>query len=263
VLNDEVEGLDLRDELLRRLGDDPGKVIVVAPAITGSALRHNLGDVDDAIPEASERLERSLAALREAGIDAEGEVGDSDPIQAISDEIVKFDADRVFVVGHPSGERPYEEEGLLERAERDLDVPVTELLIEKRGDEQVVVDTETTSAGTPTNRGDTYNIPRFTRRQQAGIAVAVIGTLLLGVIATAAAGEDDSKFLEEGRLDGVAPVILLIALFMALINLAHVVGLVLFQAQRYQGLWSRFFERLSLYGTPIAVLVALVLYLQS
>jgi hypothetical protein len=40
-----------------------------------------------------------------------------------------------------------------------------------------------------------------------------------------------------------------------------VVGLFLFQGVRYEGVWQRFFARLSLYGTPIAVVVSLVLYL--
>jgi hypothetical protein len=47
----------------------------------------------------------------------------------------------------------------------------------------------------------------------------------------------------------------------ALINLAHVVGLVLFQSVRYDGIFSRFFARLSLFGTPIAIAVAVGLLL--
>jgi hypothetical protein len=48
---------------------------------------------------------------------------------------------------------------------------------------------------------------------------------------------------------------------MALVNLAHVVGLFLFQSVRYQGIFSRFFARISLIGTPIAVVVSGVLVL--
>jgi hypothetical protein len=260
VLDDEVRGPELSEQLARSLGSNPGRVIVVAPAITDSALKSNLGDVDEAIPAARERLEQSLAALREAGIEAEGEVGDSDPIQAISDEIVKFDPGRIIVVGHPRGEEPYEEKGLLERAERDFDIPVTELLIEERGDRQEVVDTETTRPERPDNRGDSYNVPRFTRRQQLGMAVAIIGTLLLALIATAIAGSDNSNFLEEDKLWLGGRIALLIALFMTLLNLAHVVGLFIFQSQRYEGIWSRFFSRLSFIGTPIAVAVTAAIY---
>lgn len=54
---------------------------------------------------------------------------------------------------------------------------------------------------------------------------------------------------------------ILIALGMALVNLAHVVGLFLFQSVRYNGIFSRLFSRLSLIGTPVAVLVSAVLVL--
>lgn len=51
----------------------------------------------------------------------------------------------------------------------------------------------------------------------------------------------------------------LIALGMALINLAHVVGIFLFESAGYQGIWSRFIARLSRIGTPIAIGAALLL----
>jgi hypothetical protein len=48
----------------------------------------------------------------------------------------------------------------------------------------------------------------------------------------------------------------------ALINLAHVVGLLLFNAQRYRGPGRTLFGNLSLYGTLIAVLAsALIAFL--
>jgi hypothetical protein len=46
---------------------------------------------------------------------------------------------------------------------------------------------------------------------------------------------------------------------MGLVNVAHVVGLTLFQAGPYRGFWRDFFARLSLYGTPIAIVVCLLL----
>lgn len=41
----------------------------------------------------------------------------------------------------------------------------------------------------------------------------------------------------------------------------HVVGLFLFESVRYDGIFSRFFARLSLIGTPIAVVISAVLVL--
>ena len=69
--------------------------MVVAPAVEETAFRHALGDVDSAAVEARQRLERSLAALREAGIPAMGEVGYSDPLIAAKDALLQCPADEV------------------------------------------------------------------------------------------------------------------------------------------------------------------------
>jgi hypothetical protein len=46
---------------------------------------------------------------------------------------------------------------------------------------------------------------------------------------------------------------------MGLINLAHVVGLTLFQAGPHRGGARDFFALLSLYGTPLAIVVSAAL----
>jgi hypothetical protein len=86
---------------------------------------------------------------------------------------------------------------------------------------------------------------------------------VLGVLASKGVADSTNhgKDHEEGRMGTLAATTILIALGMALINLAHVVGLFLFQSVRYDGIFSRFFARLSLIGTPIAVAVAAVLIL--
>jgi hypothetical protein len=85
---------------------------------TGYGLKHTLGDIDGAIGPAQERLERTLDELRGAGIEADGEVGDSDPMVAISDEILKFHPDQILLVGHRDKEGAYAERGLLEQIGR-------------------------------------------------------------------------------------------------------------------------------------------------
>ncbi|HEX6229477.1 MAG TPA: hypothetical protein VFZ41_08480, partial [Solirubrobacterales bacterium] len=85
------------------------------------------------------------------------------------------------------------------------------------------------------------------------ILVALIGTLVLALLAADCASGD------EGEIVGACAARILIAIGVALINLAHVVGLLLFQSAGYEGLWSRFFARISLFGTPTAVVVSLLL----
>ncbi|HEU4944819.1 MAG TPA: hypothetical protein VFT10_06615 [Solirubrobacterales bacterium] len=253
-------GTELRDGVLRQLGDGVEEVFVVAPAITDSGIKYMLGDVDGAIEPAADRLRRTLAELRGAGIAADGEVGDSDPLQAIQDEVLKFDPDQIIVVAHRDRDGAFAEKGLLEQAERDLEMPVTELVVDK-APQPHLLDTEHTQAGAGRRRGwrPSGNWPPLTVRDVIGIIVAVVGTLLLGILAAEAVGDDSGPDLEEGRLGAAAAATVLIATAMALLNLAHVVGLFLFQSVGYDGMWSRFLARISLIGTPIALVAAVVL----
>jgi hypothetical protein len=254
VIDEGVSGGELRETLIEHLGDGVGAVFVVAPALTDSGLKYTLGDVDEAIPPAEERLRKTLDELRGAGIEAEGEVGDSDPIQAISDEIVKFGPDRVVLVAHRAEDSAFAERGLFEQAERDLDLPVTELIVD-RAEEPHVVGVETTQPGAGRGKGwhPSFNLPPLSHRDVLGIVVAIVGTLLLGILAADCAGADDGG----GSMRAECVARILIALAAALVNLAHVVGLFLFQSVGYEGMWNRFFARLSLFGTLTAVAVSL------
>lgn len=157
------------------------------------------------------------------------------------------------------------EKGLLEQAERDFDLPVLELVVSNEAQPELL-GAKSTRPVAGRRRGwrrPSYNWPPFTRREVGGILVAIVGTLLLGVLAAKGVADSHSNGNdhEEGRLGAEAAAALLIALGMTLVNLAHVVGLFLFQSVRYDGIFSRFFARLSLIGTPIAVAVSAVLVL--
>jgi len=262
VVNEQVAGSELRNALLAHLGRSVSEVFVVAPALVDSGLKHTMGDIDDAIEPARERLQEALGELRDAGLNVDGEVGDSDPVQAISDEILKFDPDQILVVAHRDEEGAFAERGLLEQAERDFDLPVTELVV-NRDTEPKVLDVKSSDpvAGRKKGWRPSYNWPPLSRRNVVGILVAVVGTLTLGALAAECVGDATGPALEEGRLGAACAASILVALAMALINLAHVVGLFLFQSVGYEGTFSRFFARLSLFGTPAAILVVLLLQL--
>ena len=263
VADQALRGDQVRDRLLKELGGNPAEVFVVAPALVEKALDHHMGDVDDARVTAEKRLKETLEELRAAGIKAEGEVGDSDPLLAISDEVAKFDPDRIFLIAHPESEELYAEHNLLPRLERDFDQPVTELIVEGEGQDQHVTEVEQTEPVADRAKGErpSENLPPMTRRDVFGVVVAIVGTLAIGALAAAGAAQDESGFLEEGRLDGLGPVMLLIAMFVALINLAHVVGLIFFQSVRYEGPFEKLFSRLSLYGTPIVLVLMIAFYI--
>jgi hypothetical protein len=259
VVDEKVSGSELRDALIEHLDGAAAEVFVVAPALADSTFKHVMGDVDEAIGPARERLESALTALRDAGFEARGEVGDSDPIQAMHDEIVKFGPARVLVVAHPDSEAAFAERGLLEQAERDFEIPVTELLVD-HAEQPHVLDVKSTEpvAGRDQGWRPSFNLPPFSKRELAGIGVAMVGTILLGILASKGVANSEGN-----GIGGAAAAMVLIALAMALVNLAHVVGLFLFQSVRYEGMFSRLFSRLSLFGTPTAIVASLILLSQT
>lgn len=255
VANERIGGEQLRSALIEQLEPGISSVFVVAPALAKSAFKHQMGDIDEAVEPATERLRETLEQLRAGGLEADGEVGDSDPIQAISDEIEKFHPDQVLIVGHRDEDGAFAEQGLLEQAQRDLALPVTELFVEPSDSQPRLIGVERTEAGAGRDQGwrPSGNLPPLTKLNLIGIVIAIVGTLLLGILAAECFGGSGN------HEDWVCAARTLIALAFALLNLAHVVGLLLFQSVRYEGIFSRLFARLSLYGTPLAVVVSLAL----
>src|SRR5947199_8900952 len=77
--------------------DDDVDLRVVVPAVEASAFRHTLGDVDEPRREAEARLGRVLEELRANGLEAAGEVGDPDPIQAAQDALLIAPAEDIGI----------------------------------------------------------------------------------------------------------------------------------------------------------------------
>lgn len=120
--------------LLREtLGDDVrgAEVLVLSPATNQSKLAFWVSDPDDAIQEAAVAKEDTVERLEEEGIDAAGQVGESEPAQAIDDALATFDADRIVIFSHPEGDRDYREDEALAAAEERWNVPVTHALISR------------------------------------------------------------------------------------------------------------------------------------
>jgi len=256
VATEELSGDELATVLSDHASDGRRDIRVLVPAVTQSPLRHAFGDVDEAIEQAGERLEHSLEHVREHGIEVSGRVGDSDPVIAIEDQLAEFDAGEIVIVTRPETEAAWLEGDLFERARRKFEPPITHLTVEHRRDgHNEVVDIERGGAGTEAEpetqrRGYSRNIPSLSWRDLAGILVAIFGSIVLVVLAA------DCK-------DATAPgciVRYLAAGGMSLINIAHVVGLLLFESVGYRGLWERFFASLSLIGTPAAIVVSLLVH---
>src|SRR5918994_854856 len=86
VANETVAGKPLIDAVRARAGGDEVHVHVICPQ---NQPKHGYVIYDSMVREAAEnRLRMTLALLREAGIEAEGEVMDPDPYAAIMDALV-------------------------------------------------------------------------------------------------------------------------------------------------------------------------------
>jgi len=114
VLGEEVEGAE---------------VLVVSPATNQSKLAFWVSDPDEAIAEAEAAQEETVERLEEAGVDAAGDTGESEPALALQDALATFAADRIVVFSHPDGDRDYREDESLADAETRFGIPVTHALI--------------------------------------------------------------------------------------------------------------------------------------
>ena len=101
------------------------EVLLIAPALNASRLKHWVSDSDEGIDRAHARLQEATAGLAERGIEARGEVGDAEPLNAIADALAVFGADEIIIATHPPGESHWLEDGLIDAArERHEPLPV-------------------------------------------------------------------------------------------------------------------------------------------
>jgi hypothetical protein len=132
IANETVGGEELLSALTDRVksvGDVDTHVFVVCPALN-SPLRHWVSDEDRARIAAEERLDASLSAMRDAGIEARGQIGDSDPLQAIEDAIRIFAPDELIISTHPEGRSNWLERGVVESTRGRFALPVTHVVVD-------------------------------------------------------------------------------------------------------------------------------------
>jgi nucleotide-binding universal stress UspA family protein len=129
IANETVGGQTLRSMILEKSLDVREEVLVVTPALN-SPLKHWVSDEDDARAAAQERLAESLAKLAEAGVQARGEVGDGDPLQAMEDALRTFGADEIIISTHPEGRSHWLERGVVEKARERFAVPITHVVVD-------------------------------------------------------------------------------------------------------------------------------------
>jgi hypothetical protein len=125
VASEKLSGAELRDQL-RASGGADFQLEVLAPVLVSRSHRWS-SDTDSERERARERLEASLAWATEQGFSASGEVGDSNPMVALEDELRDFGADEVIVTVHPSERTNWLADWMLGEISKELDIPVRQI----------------------------------------------------------------------------------------------------------------------------------------
>jgi hypothetical protein len=128
VANETVAGKPLIDAVKARADGDELDVHVICPQ---NQPKHGYVIYDSMVREAAEnRLRMTLALLREAGIEAQGEVMDPDPFVAIMDALGERDYDEIVISTHPETRSGWLREGLVDRVRRAARRPVEHVVVD-------------------------------------------------------------------------------------------------------------------------------------
>jgi hypothetical protein len=128
VANETVAGRPLIDAVKRRVDSDGIQVHVISPQ---NQPKHGYVVYDEHVRDAAQnRLEMTLALLRGAGIEADGEVMDPDPYSAVMDALGEQDYDEIIVSTHPETRSGWLRQGLVDRLQRAARRPVEHVVVD-------------------------------------------------------------------------------------------------------------------------------------
>jgi hypothetical protein len=128
VANETVGGRQLIEAVKAHADRGPVSVQVVCPQ---NRPRHGFVVHDDSVRQAAEnRLALTLAQLREAGVEADGEIMDPDPYSAATDALADAPADRIIVSTHPHTRSGWLRRSLVDRLRDDTGLPVEHVVVD-------------------------------------------------------------------------------------------------------------------------------------
>jgi hypothetical protein len=128
VANETVAGQPLIDAVRARAAGEDVDVHVICPQ---NQPRHGYVIYESMVRDAAEnRLQMTLALLREAGIEADGEVMDPDPYAAVMDALGEADYDEIIISTHPETRSGWLREGLVDRVRRAARRPVEHVVVD-------------------------------------------------------------------------------------------------------------------------------------
>jgi hypothetical protein len=150
VANETVAGKPLIEAVKRHAGGDDVEVHVICPQ---NNPKHGYVIYDEHVREAAEnRLRMTIALLREAGIEADGQVMDPDPYSAVMDALGERDYDEIVVSTHPETRSGWLRQGLVDRVQRAARRPVEHVVVDldtERDDVKRTLVVANQTVGTP------------------------------------------------------------------------------------------------------------------
>src|SRR4051794_7404641 len=114
VANETATGEELHRTVRALAGDPAARVHVVAPALDA----------------AQARLETCLQQLAGLGLAVDGDVGDEDPLQAITDALVTFPATELVIATHPESRSNWLARDLVDRALAQFGLPTVHVVVD-------------------------------------------------------------------------------------------------------------------------------------
>lgn len=126
VANQTLGGEHLAEKVRACLAAGPSRFHIVVPATQPH--EHAVWTEGEARAIAAQRLERALARFEELGAEAQGEIGDEDPLQAITDAVRERAFDEIILSTFPPGLSRWLRQDLPHRVERTFQVPVTHVV---------------------------------------------------------------------------------------------------------------------------------------
>jgi hypothetical protein len=127
VANQTLGGQELRADLLAR--EPRPELRVVAPILVSRA-KYVMSDIDTELVLARERLEETLGWARRQGFVVSGRVCSEGPLTALEDELRSFGPEEVLISTHTPERSNWLEEGVVERARDELDIPVGHVIVD-------------------------------------------------------------------------------------------------------------------------------------
>lgn len=126
VANQTLGGDHLAEKVRDCLAAGSARFHILVPATQPQD--HAVWTEGEAQAVAQQSLDRALERFRQLGADADGEVGDESPLEAIADAVRDQEFDEIILSTLPPGVSRWLRQDLPHRVERSFEIPVTHVV---------------------------------------------------------------------------------------------------------------------------------------